>query len=438
MSQFNQMLDYIKGDEADLDEQEFAAKKSANLILWLIAGFFVLFLLWAALTQIDRTVRGLGRVVPSSKLQVVSNMEGGVIEEILVKPGQTVKKGDVIVRLSPTLSSSAFGSSSAEVASLQAKLARLNAEVRGTTPQYGDAPAGQVAIEQSLHSARSAELQGIVAVGNARVIQAERSVIEAQSMLESRRSNLQAADRELEMIRPLAEKLIVPKIDLIKSENQAAVARNEVDSAHAALARARSGVAEARAQTAQMRSDWLSRAGMELSQAQAEMSQKMQTLPALSDRVDRTIIRAPLSGKVNRVLVTTVGGTVSAGMPIAEIVPSDDTLYIEAMVRPADIANVRLGQSATVEITAYNSSIFGKLDGKVTSLSPDATINEKTGESFYTVEVQTTGTLKDGDGKRLPIGSGMVANVNLLGEKRSILSYLFSPITRLSETAFRE
>ena len=434
----NQLLRSLQGEEVDLDQQEFAAKKSANLLLWIIAGFFVLFIVWAALTQLDRTVRGVGRVVPSSKLQVVSNLEGGVIEQILVKPGQTVRKGDILVRLSPMLTSAAFGSSSAEVDALQAKIARLNAEVRGTTPSYGGGAADQVAVERSLHSARSAELQGIMGAGAARVAQAERQVTEAQSLLQSRRSNLSAADRELAMIRPMAEKLIISKVDLIKAENAAAVARNEVDAASAALARAGSAIAEARAQTAQQRSDWMSRAGMELSQAQGELVTKQQQLPALSDRVDRTTIRAPMSGKVNRVLVTTVGGSVSAGMPIAEIVPSEQTLYVEAQVRPSDIANVRLGQKARVEITAYNSAVFGQLDGKVTSISPDATLNEKTGESFYTVEVQTAATLKDTDGKRLPIGPGMVANISLLGEKRSILNYLFTPITRLGETAFRE
>ena len=182
----------------------------------------------------------------------------------------------------------------------------------------------------------------------------------------------------------------------------------------------------------------MSKAGVELSQAQAELSAQAPTLSALSDRVNRTVIRAPLSGKVNRVLVTTVGGSVQAGQPVAEIVPSENALYIEARVRPSDIANVRLGQSARIEITAYDSTIFGTLKGKVTSMSPDATADENTGETFYTIEVQTLETLRDQAGTALPIGPGMIASVSLLGEKRSILSYLFSPITRLTETAFRE
>lgn len=428
---------FVSDEETAFEEEEFRARKSANYILWILLAFVIIFVAWASLTTIDRTVRGMGRVVPSSKLQVVSNLEGGVVEQILVKQGDPVKRGQILVRLSPTLSNSAFGSTEANVNALEAKISRLQAEVRGGSPSYSGADREQVAIEQSLHSARMAELAGLRAAGQARVVQAERSVAEARSILESRQSNLITARRELEMLRPLAEQLIVPKMDLIKAENAAQVAQSEVSAAQAAVARAHSSVAEARAASAQQFSDWKSRAGMELSQAQAELMIQRQNLPALSDRVDRTTIRAPMTGKVNRVLVTTVGGTVTAGMPIAEIVPSDDSLYIEVMVKPDDIANVGLGQSARVEITAYNSAVFGSMDGVVTSISPDAVQNEK-GESFYLVEVQTEETLKGPDGKPLRIGPGMMANVSLRGEKRSILSYLFTPITRLSENAFRE
>lgn len=432
------LLDFMNGASAPIEEHEFVARKSANLILWAIVAFVAIAFIWAALTEIDRSVRGMGSVVPSSKLQVVSNLEGGVIEEILVKAGEPVNQGDVLVRLSPTLTGADFGSSTAQVSALQAKIARLDAEVRGDTPDYGNAPEGQVAIEQSLHSARMAELQSAQAVGSARINQADRAVVEAQSMLEARQSTLAALEEELAMIRPLVETRVIPRVDLIKAENEANVARKEVDSARAALARARAGVAEARAESAQLRSDWLRTSASELSQAQAELSAKMEQLPALSDRVDRTIIRSPVTGTVNRVLVTTVGGSVAAGSPIAEIVPSNDALYVEALVRPQDIANVSLGQNALIEITAYNRTIYGTLDGTVTSISPDATKDEQSGETFYTVEIQTNDQLLDQQGNPLDIGPGMVANVNLLGEKRSILSYIFTPITRLSETAFRD
>lgn len=435
-------LDLIKGKqdepEAESSPDEFATKKSANTMLWLIVGFFVLALAWATFTKIDRTVHGIGRVVASSKMQVVSNLEGGVIEEIVVKPGQVVRKGDILVRLSPTLSTSQLGSSEASVDALRAKVARLEGEVRGVAPNYAGVSSNAAQAEQALHSARMAELSGISSAGGARTVQADRSVAEAEAALAARRSNLSSAQQELDMLRPLAARQIVSRIDLVKAENAVTVAQNEVAAAEAAISRTRASVAEARASGAQQRSDWLGRAGMELSAARAELSARERELPAMADKVDRTTIRAPMTGRVNRVLVTTVGGSVSAGMPIAEIVPTEDALYVEAMVRPQDIGNIRIGQRANVEITAYRQAVYGTLDGEVVTISPDAVLNEKTGESFYTVEVRTTSKLKEPDGKLLQIGPGMVANVSLLGEKRSVLSYIFSPITRLQENAFRE
>ena len=426
------------GDPVETRDDAFTPKKSANWMLWIIIGFLVLAVTWAALTKVDRTVHGIGRVVPSSKMQVVSNLEGGVILEISVKPGQVVQKGDVLVRLSPTMSTSEFGSNAASIDALRAKVARLNGEVRGVQPNYAGISPSAVSAEQALHSARNAELSGMSSAGSARVVQAERAVGEAQSMLAARRSNLASSQQELDMLQPLAAKQIVSQVDLVRAQNAVSVAQSEVAAAQAGVARAQAGVAEARAATGQARSDWLGRSGNELVLAQAELAARESTTVALADRVDRTTIRAPMTGRVNRVLVTTVGGTVTAGMPVAEIVPTEDALYVESMVRPQDIGNVRLGQRAQVEITAYRASIFGMLQGDVTSISPDAVANEKTGESFYLVEVRTTSQLKGPDGKVLVIGPGMVANINLLGEKRSILSYLFSPITRLKENAFRE
>ncbi|MFM5949873.1 MAG: HlyD family type I secretion periplasmic adaptor subunit [Novosphingobium sp.] len=431
--------DLITGAEAHLDQkQDFTASRSANLMLWVIAAFFVAFLLWATFTKLERTVHAQGRVVPSSKMQIVSNLEGGVVQEIVVKPGQIVKKGDVLVRLSPTLTSAELGSNAVTTDALRAKIARLDAEVRGTSPNYVGVSAAAAATEEALRRARAAELSSLTNAGGARSVQAERAVNEGEAILAARRSNLVAAQQELEMLRPLAAKQIVSKLDYTKAENAVTVARNEVAAAEASIARARAAIAEARASTAQGRSDWLSRAGGELAAARAELAARSSATPALSDRVDRTTIRAPMNGQVNRVLVTTVGGSVSPGMPVAEIVPTDDALYVEAAVRPQDIASVRIGQQASVEITAYRSAVFGKLKGEVIEVSPDVVTHEKTGESFYTIQVKTTSRLTDSKGRELPIGSGMMANISLLGEERSILSYIFTPFTQLGENAFRE
>jgi adhesin transport system membrane fusion protein len=416
--------------------------KASNILLWVIAGFVVIFIVWAALTELDRTVRGQGRIIPSSQLQVVSNLEGGVVEAILVKTGDMVQRGAALVRLDQTSTGAELGSNQAQFDALRVRIARLEAEVAGGSPNFPPAVnsslAEQVAIERSLHASRMADLGSLLAAANARVVQAQRSVTEAQASLTARQSAAGAARTEANLIRPLVDRGIEPRLSLIQAENQAAVSAAEAAAASAAVNRAQSSVAEAQATLAQQRQDWRARASQELASAQAEMVALRRSLPALSARVERTVVRTPLAGRVNRVLVTTVGGTIAPGGPIAEIVPSEDALLVEVQVRPADIAWVRMDQNAKINITAYDSSVYGSLDGKVVAISPDATLNERTGETFYTVRVATTDELFDKSGKELEIGSGMVADISLLGDKRTVLSYILSPFTRLSETALRE
>lgn len=415
---------------------------SANILLWVIAGFFAVFLLWAGFAELDSSVRGQGRVVPSSQLQVVSNLEGGIIEEILVRTGDVVARGAPLVRLDRTATGSEYSSNRAQFDALRARIARLEAEVAGRSPSFPrDAQPGlseQVAIERALHASRMADLDSLLAAASARVTQAERAVAEARAAQAARQSAVQAARAELDLVRPLVERGIEPRLSLVQAENAAAVAQSDAAAAAAAVARAQSSVAEARATLNQQRQDWRSRTAQELAQAQAEMVAMRRALPALSERVERTVVRAPLAGRVNRVLATTVGGAVSPGAPLVEIVPSEESLLVEARIRPQDIAWVRSGQDARISITAYDSAVYGSLSGKVVSISPDATLDERTGDTFYTVRVATTDRLQDKGGQPLAIGPGMIADVSLLGDKRSVLSYILSPFTRLRETALRE
>ncbi len=429
-----QIEDYVDG---------LRPRAASNILLWGILAFFVIFLIFAYFTKLDRTVVGLGRVIPSSQLQVVSNLEGGIVGEILVKTGDTVKEGQPIVRLSQILSTAELGSGQATVNALKAKIARLEAEVAGREPVYPDAldPAmvDQVRIQQALHASRRADLASAQSALTARLSEASRAVSEAQSIASARASAQRGAQQQADMLRPLVERGIEPRMSLIDAENKAAVAADEAAAARASISRALASVAEARSTLAQQAQDWRSKAADELAAAQAEMGTRARGLPALADRSARTIIRAPMSGRINRVLVNTVGGTVRAGEPIAEIVPSETGLMVEVLVSPKDIAFVRIGQRAKVDVTAYESAVYGSLHGKVVSISPDATVNERTGESHYIVKVRTeSDALIDRDGARLPIGPGMVANASLIGDQRSILAYILTPITRLSERALRE
>jgi adhesin transport system membrane fusion protein len=418
-------------------------RTASNILLWVVVGFVVIFLLWASLTELDRTVRGMGRVIASSQLQTVSNLEGGVVEAILVRTGQQVKSGQELIRLDRTQTGSEYGSGQASVNALRAKIARLQAEVTGREPAYPpptDATtATQIQIERALHASRTAELASVVNAGQARVLQAQRAVNEADAGYQARVTARDARQAEVRLIRPLVQRGIEPRLSLMQAESAAAIAASEAAAAAAAAARSRAGVSEAVAALNQQRQDWRSLAANELATAQAELGARRSTIPALAERVDRTIVRSPLPGRVNRVLVTTVGGSVAPGAPLVEIVPSEDSLLVETMITPQNIAFVRMGQKARVNITAYDSSIYGSLDGRVVAISPDAVVNEKTGESFYLVQVRTTkNALADRKGRALPIGPGMVADVSLLGDKRTILEYILSPISKLKNTAMRE
>ena len=209
--------------------------------------------------------------------------------------------------------------------------------------------------------------------------------------------------------------------------------------ASAAIARAQSAVAEARASLAQVRSAWRAQAGTDLATAQSEMAARQRSMPALAAKLGRSTVASPVDGRVNRVLVSTVGSSIGAGQPIVEVVPSADTLTVEALVSPKDIAAVRIGQRARVNITAYESGVYGGMDGRVLTISPDATVEERTGESHYTVRVRADAqNFRGPEGQRLVIGPGMTADVNLIGDKRSIMAYILTPFTRLREEALRE
>jgi len=417
---------------------------ASTVLLWLIVGFFVIFVIWAALAKLDRTVRGPGRIIATSQLQTVSNLEGGVVLQILARVGQIVKAGEPLVRLDPTQTGAELGSGESSTGSLRVKIARLRAEVLGREPVY-PAPANaaiaeQIEIERALHAARMQELAALTGAASARGVQAQRAVAESESAYAARVSASAQRKTELDTIAPLVAKGIEPRLSLSQAESAASVAASEAAQASASIARAQAGVAEARATLAQARQDWRARAADELATAQAELAQRMSTIPALRARADRTVVRAPLAGRINRVLVTTIGAAVSPGAPIAEISPSRDSLLVEARLRPEDIARVAIGQKARVNITAYDSSVYGSMDGKVESISPDAIVDEKTDTSYYIVHVRTDErALKDRKtGQLLPIGTGMTAEVNLLGDPRTVLQYILTPITRLGERAFRE
>lgn len=418
-------------------------KAASNALLWVIVAFVLIFFIWATFTKLDRTVRAMGKVMPSAQLQTISNLEGGIVKDILVHQGDLVEKGAPLIRLDPTAPGAELGSGEATSSTLSAKTARLTAEVMGREPVYPAADnAGtrtQIEVERALHASRMGQLRQTLDAGRARVTQAERAVGEAEAVYRGRVALRDSKIAQANVIRSLVARGIEPRLSQVQADAEAAGATGDAASSAEGVSRARAGVSEARAMLSAAQQEWRSRAADELATAQGELNVRREQLPALAQRVDRTTVRAPMRGRINRVLVTTRGASTAPGQPMIELVPADDSLLVQVMVRPQDIAAVRIGQQATVAITAYDRAVYGTIDGKVTSISPDAVAQEKSGETFYIVQVRAgaRGLPIPGGGVR-PIGAGMVAEVDLRGEKRSVLAYILTPLTRMSETAFRE
>ncbi|WP_242138896.1 HlyD family type I secretion periplasmic adaptor subunit [Sphingomonas sp. TREG-RG-20F-R18-01] len=417
--------------------------QASQYLFWAIAAFTSALLAWAAIAKVDETATATGRVIPSRQLQIVSNLEGGVVKTILVKAGVTVTAGQPLLELDSTQFASEFGKTSETYNALVARVARLKGEVSGTEPVFPPALVAAapqlVATERSLYSAQLAELAAASSVEQAKLDQAQRALGQAEVDSAMRAEGAALADREVTMIAPLVDKGIEPQIELLRAKTAQSQARGGANGAVLAIRRARSAVAEAQSGLRSVRNKQRAQAVEQLTQSSAELANQSEALPALQDRVRRTVLRAPISGTVNRVLVATVGGTVRPGEPLIEIVPKDDTLVVEADVKPADIAFMHPGQRATVKLTAYDYYVYGGLDAKVEGISPDATVNERSGESHFTIRVRThDASLKAPDGSALPIGAGMTAQIDLLGHKRTILSYLLTPFSKLSDNAFRE
>ncbi|KAB7648980.1 HlyD family type I secretion periplasmic adaptor subunit [Polymorphobacter fuscus] len=415
----------------------------ASILLWVIVALTLALLLWAALARVDEVVHAQGKVMPSSRLQVVSNLEGGVVSQILVHAGDKVAAGQPLLRLDATAVTADFNRSDTTLDSLVARAARLDAEARGRPLVFPAAietrAAGLVANERALHTAQMSARDSERSIAAARIDQARRGLAQAEADADARGEALAQAEREVAIIAPLVEKGAEPRLALVRAESSARQAASVRDGAVLAARRAAAALTEAQGALHSVDDRFRATASDALATTRAEIAAQSKTLPALADRMRRAELRAPVAGIVNRVLATTVGGSIRPGEPLVEVVPLADSLIIEAMVAPADIAFLRPGQKASVKISAYDYSVYGALPGRVESIAPDATVNERTGESHFTVRVRTdTNALAGEGGVRLPISAGMMADVDVLGRERTVLNYLLTPLTRLRDTAFRE
>lgn len=411
----------------------------AQQMLWACAACLSIGLLWAALAEVEEFTVGYGRVIPSRDIQKVQNLEGGIVSALLVQEGDFVEANQPLLRIDDTRFSSSYQETSAQLDHLKVKAARLRAEASGQEfipPANLPAGAGEfVQRERELFKSRRAELNSNITMARQ---QAEQNQLELQDM-KAQKSELENSyallSRELALTRPLLAKGAISEVEVLRLERQSSELKSRLETAQISIPRLSAQLRETEKKIDSMMLAFRAEARKELNDAEAELQGTSASSEALEDRVKRTIVRSPTRGTVKRLLVKTIGGVIQPGMDIVEIVPIDDTLLVEARLKPADIAFIHPGQRAMVKVTAYDYSIHGGLDGTLVHISPDSIIDEK-GDSYYIVRVRTNTSVLGV--RHLPIIPGMTTEVDILTGHKTILDYLLKPILKTKQAALRE
>jgi adhesin transport system membrane fusion protein len=412
-----------------------------HLLLFIVVAFFGIFFAWASWAKLDEVTRGDGKVIPSSQVQVVQNLEGGIVAGIPVREGDVVEPGEVLLRIDNVRAASDLRENRQRHLALLGALARLRAEVEDrpiAMPPEVAADAAEVAAnERALYHARQEALATEIEILESQAEQRAQELTELETRLGQLERSHALASQELAITQPLAASRVVSKIDLLQLQREVNDLAGELETTRLAVPRIESALREARRRIAERTLSFRAEAQRELNAVQAEATALAEALTAAADQVKRTEVRSPVRGTIKRLLVTTVGGVIQPGEDLVEIVPLEDTLLVEAKVRPADIAFLHPGQPAVVKVTAYDFSIYGGLDGVVEDISAD-TITDDKGESFYRVRVRTDENALEKAGESLPIIPGMTTQVDILTGEKTVMDYLLKPILRARERALRE
>lgn len=439
-----------------LDELSFddgGNRRMPHVLLGVIVAFFFVGLSWAALVDIDEIARADGKVITTSQTQLVQNLEGGIITKILVREGDLVQKDEVLFQLDDVRFASAYREGRQGELGLRAKVARLGAEVQRSRPAMPpevlkDAPE-LARNELAVYEARQRDLAGKNAVLQEQLLQRRQEVVELQSKRDRSQEQMELLRREITITSPLVKQGAVSEVEILRLERDMARLRSELEAASLAIPRAQSAIEEALRKIDDNVSQFRSQAAGELSQARNELAKVAETVPALEDRVSRTLVRAPLKGIVKTIANRTTGGVVQPGTPFAEIVPVEESLLIEARVRPQDIAFVSPGQKAVIKLAAYDFSVYGALEGTVEMVSADSTQPQQgqsgqqgqqgqAVEPYYVAHVRTLKSAVEYQGKALPVIPGMTAQVDVLTGKKSILYYWLKPLNKARQRALTE
>ena len=436
--------------EEDLSYTESAASavlyqspKGGRKLLWAIVLFIVGMVTWAFYAEVDEFTRGDGRVIPSQSVQMIQNLEGGIVEEVFVREGQVVDKGQLLLRLEDVRFSSTLRESEVNQSQLQARALRLQAEVEGVDYQsildQSDLslPSTVTDVERALFQVRQEEL-----IANRQVVEEQRAqksqeLKELKSKSSQLKGSLKLLRQELKLTEPLVKQGAVSQVELLRLRREVNDLSGELKTTNLQIPRITSAMSELEQKLSSVTSAFKSKAQTEFIEANNELSRIQEASQAIVDQVDRTQVKSPVRGTIKQVFAKTLGGVVQPGMDIVAIVPMEDRLLVETRIRPADIAFLHPQQRAMVKFTAYDFSIHGGLEGKVINISPD-TIMDEEGQSFYLVQVETDSSYLGTADSPLPIIPGMTVNVDILTGKKTIMDYLLKPILKTKSLALRE
>ena len=399
----------------------------ARLIIVSVAAGFALFLLWASLAQVDEVTAGQGKVIPSSKIQIIQASTPATIAELMVRSGQRVSKGQLLARLDNPENRSI----EAETEALQARSARLQAEGTGVSASLGGEEATLSAVRRQALSSRVAALRSSAE-------QRRREAAEAAATISSLSRSLVLAQENVDRLAPLAAKNIVPQTELATAQREVVDLQGRIAAAREQQGRAMAAVSEANSQASEASFTFRQEALNERSQVNQKIAVNEQSMRGVGGQSGRLEIRSPVDGVVNDVQVTTIGGFVQAGEKVMEVVPMGDKLLVETRVKPSDIAFIKVGDKALVKVTAYDFSTYGGLDGKVVRVSADSIYDEAEREAYFIVIVETNRSFLTAAGRKLPITPGMMTDTQIITGRKSVLSYMLKPVLKARSDALRE
>ncbi|GLZ89036.1 HlyD family type I secretion periplasmic adaptor subunit [Metapseudomonas resinovorans] len=415
--------------------------RATRVTVWVACTLLLVALVWAHFAVLDEVTTGEGKAIPSSKVQIIQNLEGGIVSEILVREGQVVDKGTVLLRLDDTRFRSNKGESEADRLALTAKVERLSAEAEGremALPEEITHDAPQLAEdEKSLFQARTARLESEQRILSEQLRQKKQELAEFRSKSQQYRSSLGLIQQELNMSQPLVKAGAISQVEILRLQRSAVETRGELEATNLAIPRAESAVSEIERKMEESRLSFRSDAFKELNEARTELSKITSTSKAIDDRVSRTTVVSPVHGVIKQLKVNTIGGVVQPGSDLVEVVPLEDSLLIEARIRPQDVAFLHPGQKAMVKFTAYDYTIYGGLKAGLELISAD-TIQDEEGKSFYLIQVRTDKNHLGKDDHPLLIIPGMVATVDIITGEKSVLDYLLKPVLKARQEAMRE